>query len=124
MEKISVKILFISLCAMFVVGLYAFSPKPVEAYTPPCSGGSICDDVRDTGGSKVDGFVKNGINTALFVAGLLAVIMIIFSGIRFMTAHGDPSQVKTARMTLTYAVVGLIVTMLAYSIVNWVVGRL
>lgn len=57
--------------------------------------------------------------TALFsFAGIVALVLIILSGIKFITSGGDPKQVEGARKTLTYAVIGLIVIFFAYFIVN------
>ena len=67
-----------------------------------------------------DGVVNTIINTALFIVGILSVIMIIYSGIRYVTAHGDKSQVESAKNTLMYAVVGLVISIVAYAIVQWV----
>lgn len=64
--------------------------------------------------------VSTVINTMLFIAGLLAVIMIIFSGIRYISSHGDKSQVESAKNTLIYSVVGLVIAIIAYALVNWV----
>ncbi len=66
--------------------------------------------------------VNTVINTMLFIVGILSVIMIIFSGIRYATAHGDKSQVESAKNTLIYSIVGLVVAIIAYAVVNWVVG--
>ncbi len=66
------------------------------------------------------GIITTIINTMLFIVGLLAVIMIIYAGIRFVTAHGDEKQVTGARQTIIYSVVGLIVAIVAYALVNWV----
>ena len=70
-----------------------------------------------------DKVVSGGFNVAFFVAGALAVIMIIYAGIRFVTAHGDEKQVESARQTIIYSVVGLIVAILAYALVNWVFSQ-
>lgn len=67
------------------------------------------------------GIVGTVINTMLFIVGILAVIMIIYAGIRYTTAHGDKSQVESAKNTLTYAIVGLVVAIIAFALVNWVV---
>ena len=56
--------------------------------------------------------------------GILSVIMIIFSGFRYITSAGDASKTKSAQSTLTYSVVGLIVAIMAYAIVNMVINRL
>lgn len=68
------------------------------------------------------GIVNTIINTMLFIVGILSVVMIIFSGIRYVTAHGDKAQVESAKNTLIYAVVGLIISIVAYALVTWITG--
>jgi len=63
------------------------------------------------------------INVMLFIAGALAVIMIIYGGIRYITAHGDEKQVKVAKDTIVYSVVGLIIAILAYALVTFIFDR-
>ncbi len=64
------------------------------------------------------------VNTMLYVLGALAVIMIIVGGIRYTTSNGDASKVKGAKDTLTYSIVGLIVALFAFAIVNFVIKSL
>lgn len=77
----------------------------------------ICKNRSETGSS----LIKDVINTLLFVVGALSVVMIIVSGILYVTSTGDSGRVSKAKNTLTYSVVGLIVAFLAYAIINWVV---
>lgn len=53
--------------------------------------------------------------------GSISLLVIVISGIRYMLASGDPGKVAQARMTILYAVVGLIVSLSAFSIVTFVV---
>ena len=91
----------------------------------PCalnSSSAACQDL-----SKQDGLsniLKNATNVVLFIAGALAVIMIIYGSIRFMTAHGNEKQVESARLIVTYSVIGLIIAILAYALVNFVLSNL
>ncbi len=91
----------------------------------PCalnSSSAACQDL-----SKQDGLsniLKNATNIVLFIAGALAVIMIIYGSIRFMTAHGNEKQVESARLIVTYSVIGLIIAILAYALVNFVLSNL
>ena len=62
------------------------------------------------------------INLMLFVVGILAIVMLIFGGIRYVISGGDAGRVKDAKNTILYAIVGLIVAILGYAIVNWVIG--
>ncbi len=78
-------------------------------------------------GKSIDGdngLIKTVVNVLLWAVGILSVIMIIFSGLRYITSAGDASKTKSAQSTLTYSVVGLIVAIMAYAIVNMVINRL
>lgn len=62
------------------------------------------------------------INLMLFIVGVLAVIMLIWGGIRYVISGGDATKVKDAKNTILYAIVGLIVAILGYAVVNWVIS--
>lgn len=59
------------------------------------------------------------INYSLFFIGALALIFVIWGGILFVTSGGDAEKTTKARNTLLYAIIGVIVVVLAYAIVNW-----
>ena len=84
------------------------------------------DNVPGTlvGGSGIgeSGIIRTIINTLLFIVGALAVIMIIFGGLRYVTSAGNSSAVTAAKNTILYAIVGLIIAFLAYAAVNFVLG--
>lgn len=65
--------------------------------------------------------VQTVVNTMLFLLGLIAVIMIILGGFRYVTSNGDSGATKTAKDTILYAVIGLVVAILAFAIVNFVI---
>jgi len=96
---------------------------------------SITDGVNDSGGGKqectnsdgknVNCFkegIRNVINVLLYIIGAVAVIMIVVGGLRYTISNGDSGQITGAKNTILYAVVGLVVAMLAYAIVNFVVS--
>jgi len=60
-------------------------------------------------------------NFMLFIVGALSVIMIIIGGLRYVISGGDNSNVTSAKNTILYAVVGLVVSMLAYAAINFVI---
>ena len=60
------------------------------------------------------------INIMLWLIGILAVIMLIFGGIKYATSAGDSNKVTSAKNTIMYAVIGLIVAIFAWAIVRWV----
>jgi hypothetical protein len=61
------------------------------------------------------------VNLMLFLVGAIAVIMIIIGGLRYVLSGGDASNVTAAKNTILYAIVGVIVAILAYAVVNYVV---
>ena len=63
------------------------------------------------------------INVVVGVVGFVAVVMIIMGGISFATSQGDSAKVAKARNTILYGVVGLIVALLAFAIVNFVLSN-
>ncbi|MDO4684870.1 MAG: hypothetical protein Q4B06_04185 [Candidatus Saccharibacteria bacterium] len=87
-------------------------------------GGLQSVDNNNTTADTLPEGIKSVINMMLFIAGAVAVIMIIIGGIRFVTSNGDASSVTAARHTILYAVIGLIVIILAYAIVNFVVSNI
>jgi len=62
-----------------------------------------------------------GLNLVFGIAGSMAVLMIVIAGFRYILAHGDSNAMAQARNTIQYALIGLAVIMVAYSIVTFVV---
>ena len=61
-------------------------------------------------------------NVLLFIVGAIAVIMIVIGGLRYVLSGGDSSQITAAKNTILYAIIGIIVAILAYAVVNFVIG--
>jgi hypothetical protein len=124
----------ISMTVMFFTGAVSLvSVTSVPAFAaPPAAAtdvdpkGSIQDGINGAGGSSAgslqDG-IKKVVNILLFLLGALAVVVIVIGGIRYTLSNGEQAQIKQAKDTILYAVVGLIVAILAYAIVNFVVGQ-
>lgn len=58
----------------------------------------------------------------LFVVGAISVIMVVIGGLRYVISGGNTSSVTAAKNTILYAVVGLVVSMFAYAIINFVIS--
>ena len=63
------------------------------------------------------------LNVALGLIGFIAVVMIIVGGLQYTTSSGDTSKVAKAKNTIMYGVIGLVVALLAFAIVNFVLGN-
>ena len=70
------------------------------------------------------GVISQISSVLLFIVGIVAVIMIVVGGFRYIISGGDASQVQAAKNTILYALVGVIIAILAYAIVNFVMGML
>lgn len=77
-------------------------------------------------GSSITGGVKSiaieVVNILSIVVGLVAVIMIIYAGLRYVTSGGESGGVTSAKNSLLYAIVGLVLVALAQFIVRWVLN--
>ena len=63
-------------------------------------------------------------NTILYIVGIIAVIMLIVGGIKYVISGGDSKKVTDAKNTVLYAIIGLVVCFLAFAIVNFVISAL
>ena len=61
-------------------------------------------------------------NTVLYAVGIISVIMLIYGGLRYVLSGGDNKKVTDAKNTILYAIIGLIISILSYAIVNFVIN--
>ena len=101
---------------------YAANRAEVCSGVESIGGGNACND--DTAGNKLGSFIKSIINILLFIIGAVAVIMIIIGGIKYTTSNGDSNQVTSAKNTIMYAIIGLVVALMAFAIVNFVLKNI
>ncbi len=80
--------------------------------------GSLATD-PDCGKGDLNNTVTNIINTIIFVIGIIAVAMVIMGGVQYSTSQGDAGKVKKAKDTILYGIIGLVVAILAFAIVNF-----
>jgi hypothetical protein len=60
------------------------------------------------------------INVVIYVTGFIAVAMVVVGGVQYALSQGDPAKVKKAKDIILYGIIGLVVVILAYAIVNFV----
>lgn len=65
--------------------------------------------------------IKVVVNVLMFIVGAVSVIMIIIGGLKYVASNGDSNQIQSAKNTILYAVIGIVVALLAFAIVNFVV---
>lgn len=127
------KTMFIGAALMFGVVAIPLATAPVAhavANSQVCKGINSIDPDGGTSGTSCDGggklstFLQQIINILLFIIGSIAVLMIIIGGLRYVLSAGDQNAVTGAKNTILYSVVGLIVAIMAFAIVNFVVAKL
>lgn len=67
--------------------------------------------------------LANTLDLVYYLAGAVSIIVIIVAGIMYVTATGDSGRISKAKNMLTYAIAGLVVVMLAFTITHMVIGR-
>lgn len=68
--------------------------------------------------------VVNILNAVIGVLSFVCVVVIILGGVQYMTSSGDAGKVKKAKDTILYGVIGLVVCVLAFAIVNFVISNI
>lgn len=79
--------------------------------------------IRDASIPLTNSAVQNIFNVILALAGAVAVAFIVFGGIKYSLSQGDQNDVKAAKDTILYAIIGIVVVVIAFMLVNFVVGK-
>ncbi len=119
------KILRVVLPIILIAGMVGLALMPsVSAMTlQEGAEAARCDGCpRDLFGDT--GVFKQVTNTVLYIVGIIAVIMLIIGGIKYVVSGGDSKKVTDAKNTVLYAIIGLIIAFLAFAIVNFVISAL
>ena len=98
--------------------------QPALAVDPNAETTKGLQAAGDSGSGSLSGSLRTISDILLFVLGAIAVIVIIIGGIRYATSGGDSGQVKSAKDTILYAVIGLVVAILAYAIVRFIIDNM
>jgi predicted permease len=125
------KILSLVAVLSFVLGLSALVPASSKAAT---LNEGVCDGINTvvggdncTDGAEAQDTLKNtinqGINLFSIIVGAASVIMIIYGGFKYITSGGSDDATKSAKNTILYALVGLIIVLVAQTIVKFVFGK-
>jgi hypothetical protein len=127
--------ILVSLSLALGLGILA-SPQYANAQLFQGSKDAACDGVDASSGGncdqgklkkaedRVSDTIKNIVNLITILVGIIAVIMIIINGFRFITSGGDSNAVASARNGIIYALVGLVVAALAQVLVRFVLNRI
>ncbi|HSE61930.1 MAG TPA: hypothetical protein VLA88_06620 [Candidatus Saccharimonadales bacterium] len=114
-----------SFALFFFVASHATPAHAIDVF-PACGntpGSAVCTATTDKL-FGVGGIWNRILETFTFIIGAVSVLMIIIGGIRYVTSNGEQQQVTSAKNTIIYAVVGVVVAMVAYAIVHFVISQI
>lgn len=121
----------IKLIASLMIGLVLFTPNLAYAQNlceedPGTYGQTeFCrNQSDDASNNPILGTINTVINLFTFIGSVGAVIMVIIGGFKYVTSSGDPQSTGSARNTIIYSLVGLVVIILARFIVLFVLDRI
>ena len=121
-EKIKMAVM--GLAAVATLGVSAMIAPSVSADTPANKYTGKEAQESATGDSRdLMSILNLIINVALGVIGFVAVVMIIVGGVQYTTSSGDTAKVTKAKNTIMYGVIGLVIALLAFAIVNFVLSN-
>jgi hypothetical protein len=105
-------------------------PATPQIQNSLCAGANLdvnssCDTgiTGENATAAINDLIGDVINIFSLVVGVVAVIMIIIGGFKYITSGGDSSNVSSAKNTILYAIIGLIIVALSQTIVRFVLGR-
>ncbi len=132
MKRFFSKLTLLALPLLLVLGIGFTVLAPTATYAAPqdevkngltASGASSADTSTGKNGTFRKTF-QNIISTLLFIIGIIGVIVIVIAGIQYATSGGNAEQASKAKNSIIYAVVGIIVAVMAYAIVGFVIGNI
>lgn len=101
------------------------------AYADTASKQKVCEGIDVTGTSctapgedtGISGLVGAIVNILSLIVGIAAVIMLIIGGLKYVTSGGDSNAISSAKNTILYALVGVVVAVLAQFLVHFVINK-
>jgi hypothetical protein len=125
MKKIILTIFAVLSLSFFAAPLlqpaFADCPNPDTAQTPK---DQVLSSLGTTGGDCNGQGVSNLLNTVVsilsYIVGVAAIIVLILSGMKYITSGGDSGKVASAKNTLIYALIGIAIAALAQFLVHFV----
>lgn len=115
--------LLVAVCLPVTVSA-AYNPTAAACSSAAAKASSVC---KATGGDPItgpDGVLRRATRLIAVIAGAAAVIVMVISGIRYITSAGDSNQIAEAKKTIIFAIVGLVVIVVAESLITFVIVRI
>lgn len=109
--------------AVAVPATAVLAATPTSTVCETLGSNSDCSDTPD-GSVSINSAITTVITLLSFIVGIVAVIMVITAGFKYVTAGGDSNKITSAKNTLIYAIIGVAIAVLAQVIVHFVLEKL
>lgn len=137
----TIRTLFFTLlaaCSFMAVTVPAIPVAAEEVLNPVCQGidpnsadaPTLCkDNAKEQSKTSntiygKDGIITKAIRLLSIVIGVAAVVVIIIGGFKYVLSAGDPNSINSAKNTILYAVIGLVISVIAQAIILFVLNEL
>ena len=131
--KITAWVTSLAMCFMLSLGVAAPALAQNEIQSGLCTGANLeftdnpsAENCQNSGDAtnKINNLIHSIINLLSAIVGIVAVIMIIVGGLRYITSGGNEQNVTSAKNTILYAIIGLVVVALAQLIVRFTLNKI
>jgi len=116
--------IYIALMLIFIISGCLFLSNSVQAQDPPAVDDPLPVLENPLGKRDLGVIIGGIIQYILGFVGILALVMLIYGGITWMTSAGAPEKIKKGRDTLVWAVLGLALVFFSYAILDFIIDAL
>lgn len=119
--------------AVLISSLFVLAALPTSYVLAQDSGDAVCETLGqatgnncesvDESGTSIKSVISGGLNLLTFFAGVATVVMVMIAGFKYLTSQGDASAVSSAKNTLLYALIGIVIVALSQTIIFFFVGN-
>lgn len=128
------KTLVTALLLTITTTIFMFSPVYADVLPEECNdssssvyNSSVCIAERNGDTDPIagkDGVIISAVRILSWVIGVASVIVVLYGGMKYITSQGDPNAIKSAKDTILYAIIGIVVAVFSQAIIIFVVQRI
>lgn len=125
--KMLILIIFVILFEPMIVNAQAVNNEIKDACTNSATNSSLCADFQanvDPASDPVSKLAKTITDIFAFFAGIIALIYLIFGGFKYVKSAGNAEKAASGRQTIIYALVGIIIIIVAQQLVLFIISKL
>ncbi|HEU5187191.1 MAG TPA: pilin [Candidatus Saccharimonadales bacterium] len=130
-KKVSQIIMLVPMMALILSAVTPLAAYATDEKDCTTVGGGVASGAQCVApqGARANLFGEGGVfmtvtNILIFIIGAVAVVMLIIGGIRYTLSQGDQSAITSAKNTILYAIIGIVVAVLAFGAVNFITSQL